>query len=343
MAEQEINERAQLLLKLIVERYITDGQPVASKTIAKESPLSVSSATIRNIMADLETRGYLISPHTSAGRIPTTKGYRLFANSLLAYQSIDDQVVNQLQQQISPEKDTSSLLQSTTSLLSRMSKLAGIVSIPVMSQEILRHVEFLPLSGNRILVILVLNEKEVQNRIIHTDQAFSPSELEQVGNFLTSTFHGQPLSTIREELLTNLHDDREQFDHLLKSAISVVEQAFTPEDSEQDYLLDGETNLLDIADDKSMDHLRCLFDAFNEKRTVLSLLDKCLQADGVQIFVGDEAGYDVFDGVSVITAPYKQDGKLLGVLGVIGPNRMAYQQIIPLVDISAKLLSKALN
>ncbi len=339
----DINERAQLLLKVIVERYIVEGQPIASKALADHLPLSLSSATIRNIMADLETRGYLISPHTSAGRVPTTKGYRLFVNHLLNVKPIDEQILDKLQLQINSVKDKNSLLQSTTTLLSRISCLAGIVSIPAPNQQILRHVEFLSLSDNRVLVILVLNQREVHNRIIHMEQALAQSELEQVGNFLTTTFQGKDLSSIHQELIANLHADRAQFDQLLNSAIAVVEQAFARPDREQDYLLDGETNLLDIADDKSMAHLRNLFAAFNEKRTVLSLLDKCLRADGMQIFIGDDAGYDVFDGVSVVTAPYTQNGQILGVLGVIGPNRMAYEQVIPLVEISAKLLSKALN
>ncbi len=346
MVEQDtldINDRALLLLKVIVERYICEGQPIASKSLADHLPLSLSSATIRNVMADLETRGYLISPHTSAGRVPTTKGYRLFVNQLLNVKPVDEHILDKLHLQINSVKDKNSLLQSTTTLLSQISHLAGIVSIPVPNQQILRHVEFLSLSDNRVLVILVLNQREVHNRIIHMEQSLTHSELEQVGNFLTATFQGKDLSSIHQELIATLHADRAQFDHLLQSAITVVEQAFAKPDSEQGYLLDGETNLLDIADDKSMAHLRNLFDAFNEKRTVLSLLEKCLRADGIQIFIGDDAGYDVFDGVSVITAPYKQNGQILGVLGVIGPNRMAYEQIIPLVDISAKLLSNALK
>ncbi len=342
MNPEQLSERAQLLLKLLIQRYIEDGQPVGSKVLAESQRIAVSSATIRNVLAELEERGYLSSPHTSAGRIPTNKGYHFFVNSLLSVKSLDDSLLQQLKTEISPDLDNKQLMQSTSQLLSRLTHLAGVVSLPKIQKMLLRHVEFLPLSGKRVLVILVLNEKEVQNRIIHTEKTYTASELTQVSNFLTTHFCGRDLLDIRTELLTALREDRKNLDSLMQNTIEMAEQAFQTEDQE-DCVIQGQDNLINYVNNNDITNLRSLFDAFTQKQHILGILDGCLAAEGVQIYIGEESGYDVFEGCSLVTAPYKVDGQIVGALGVIGPTRMAYEEVIPIVDISAKILSSALN
>lgn len=338
------SDRAQQLLKLIVEHYIESGQPVASKTLAENKQLSISPATIRNIMADLEEHGFLCSPHTSAGRIPTDQGYRFFINSLLTVQPLNHDVVESLKGELKNKSNEQALLQASTSLLSNITQLAGLVTLPKYEKFILRQVEFLSLSANRILIILVFNEKEVQNRIIHTDRVFSASELEQAGNYMTQHFAGCDLRDVRDQLLRVMQRDRAQISDIFQAVSEVVDQAFTTPEPEKDYWLDGYDHLIAAAGHETgIERLSSLFSAFNQKRDMLALLDKCLLADGVQIFIGEESGYNQFQGCSLITAPYKVDGNSVGVVGVIGPSRMAYDRVIPMVDISAKLLSAALN
>ena len=340
----EINERAQQLLKTLIDRYIRDGHPVGSRVLAQETDLGLSAATIRSVLADLEDGGYLSSPHTSAGRIPTAQGYRFFVDSLLSVQPLDEQKVSHLQDQLNPDAQVPQLLETTSSLLSVITQLAGLVTLPKRDSLVLRHIEFLSLSDNRVLVILVLNDREVQNRIIYTDRTYSNSELQQAANYLMQQYMDQDLTVMREQVLKAMQADKQQMDSLAQAALTIAEQAL--DDSEQqanDYIIAGQNNLLDLADTAGLDKLRQLFGAFTEKQHILHLLDKCISSEGVQIFIGDEAGYDVFDDCSMVTTPYTADGQVVGVLGVIGPTRMAYQEIIPAVDVTAKLLSAALS
>lgn len=339
-----INERSQHLLKMLVDRYIRDGQPVGSRTLATETTLGLSPATIRNVLADLEEHGYLTSPHTSAGRIPTVRGYRFFVDSLLTTRPFDEAALRQFQQQLTLEdKNMPSLMTSASNLLSELTRLTGLVMLPRREHVALRHIEFLPLSDKRVLVILVLNEHEVQNRVIYTDRVYSISELQQAANYLTATYAGQDILLVRKKILAAMQDDRTNIDSLMRTAIEVADQVFEKTPSEQDYVVAGQGHLLDWVDAAGVGRLRQLFDAFSNKRDILHLLDQCLNADGVQIFIGEESGYDMLDECSVITAPYSIDGQAVGVLGVIGPTRMPYERVISIVDVTAKLLSAALN
>lgn len=345
-SDNPIPERAQHLLKVLVERYIRDGQPVGSKTLAEETTLGLSSATIRNVLADLEEHGYLRSPHTSAGRVPTVKGYRFFVDSLLTFQGLDldKAAYKQVQKQLSLDQNVTELVASASNLLSDITRMAGLVMLPKREQVLLRHVEFLPLSDKRILVILVLNEHEVQNRIIYTDRVYSASELQQAANYLVASFSGQDINLIRQQLVNAIQEDRDNLGNLMQAAVECASKALDPSTSStKDYVIAGQNHLLELADDTGVEGLRRLFDAFTQKQDILHLLDQCLSAEGLQIFIGEESGYAVFDECSLITAPYSFKGKPVGVLGVIGPTRMSYDRVIPIVDVTAKLLSAALN
>lgn len=340
---QEMNERSQFILKLLIERYINDGLPVGSRTLANQGGLTLSPASIRNVLADLEELGYLSSPHTSAGRIPTELGYRFFINSLLTVKPLQQSLIDQFELQLQATRDHQSLLETTTGLLSKMSHLVSIISVPKQETMTLRHIEFLPLSGHRVLVIIVINEQSVQNRIIATEQKYSASELEQIGNFLTQQFAGCELSAIRQTLMDEMANERQEMDKLLANAINIADLALDIEQADQDFVLRGQENLLEMAEATGISQLRSLLDAFAEKQSILNLLENCMQAEGVQIYIGDETGHQGLAACSVITAPYQLEGRTVGVLGVVGPTRMHYEQVIPLVDITAKIVSGTLK
>ncbi len=343
MSDTSVNQRAQQVLKILVERYIQDGNPIGSKMIAEEYSLGLSAATIRNILADLETAGFLASPHTSAGRVPTSLGYRFFVNSLLTIKPLEGSEVQALKNQLDPDLAIANLLQSASTLLSGLTQLAGVVALPKRNRIELRQVEFLPLSSNRVLVVLVLNNREVQNRIIYTDRVYSQSELQQVANYLNTHFIGKDLLAVRQELSTAIRLDRDNMTQLLQAALEVTEKAFAEPEKSPDYMIAGQNNLLTYSREADLERLRHLFAAINQKQEILNLLDQALEAEGMQIFIGKESGYDVFDDCSIITASYAVDGQLIGSFGVIGPSRMPYERVISAVDVTAKLLSAALN
>ncbi len=341
---KSISLRSRTLLRVLIERYIREGEPVGSKTLAKDASIALSSATIRNIMSDLEERGFLSSPHTSSGRVPTPQGLRFFVESLLTVHPLTPGEVKTVQKQLANSGGTEDLIEAASGLLSDITQLVGVVSTPRREYQLLRRVEFLPLSGQRVLVILVLNEEEVQNRIIRTERAYTASELEQAAHYLNSVFSGKDLFEIRVALLELLRCERENLDRLMKTAIEVVDKAFEGRKvkNKNDYVLAGESNLL--AAEPFNSHQLCrLFEAFAEKQGILHLLNECIKASGVQIFIGEEAKELGFEGCSVVVSPYSIDGQVVGALGVIGPTRMPYQRVIPLVDVTAKLLSSALN
>lgn len=345
MSDATVNQRAQQVLKILVERYIQDGSPVGSKTIAEEYALGLSPASIRNILADLEDLGYLSSPHISAGRIPTALGYRFFVNSLLTTQAFSSVDLQELKTKLDPDQDISHLLQSASSVLSGLTQLIGVVALPRRNRIELRHVEFLPLSGNRILMILVLNNREVQNRIIYTDRIYSSSELQQTANYLNAHYAGKDLLTARKELHQAIQNDRDNMAKLLQAVVDVAHNTYAnTQENTNKYVIAGENHILQSANrPDNIDQLQVLFNAFTQKQEILNLLDYALDAEGVQIFIGKESGYDTFDHCSVVTASYSVDGQLVGSLGVIGPTRMPYDKVISAVDITAKLLSAALN
>jgi len=341
-----LSERSLHLFKALVEHFIEDGTPVGSRTLSKDSNLGLSPATIRNVMADLEDVGLLHSPHTSAGRVPTAKGYRLFVDSLLRVNDLNSSQVEQIAQELHPGSDYASLMQRTSSMLSDVTQLAGVVMLPRSEQSKLQHIEFVALSANRVLVILVVNDREVQNRIINTGKTYSTSELQQISNYLNELFAGKDLIHVRKSILDELEKMKEKVNQSMQSAIEMAQMAFDSDDVKKDgddLLFSGQTNLMDVAELGEVDKLKKLFETFNQKRDILHLLEQAINADGMQIFIGEESGYDVLDNCSVVTSPYEADGQILGVLGVIGPTRMHYDRVIPIVDITAKMLGAALN
>ena len=339
----DISERARILLKTLVERHIRDGQPVGSKTLLEEAGLPVSAATIRNVMSDLEEKGYLHSPHTSAGRVPTALGYRLFVDTLLQVRPLDDSALSRMRAELNPDKSSTELVQTASALLSSITAQAGLVTVPRQEANQLRQVEFLPLSGDRVLVILVINEREVQNRIIHTRRAFTEAKLREAAAMVNQRFAGRPLPAIKQQILQEMQDARSKIDNYLQAALDLANQALEQEPDSEDCVVVGESRLLGNATSEELLQLRGLFDAFEKKKDLLHLLERCSRAEGIQIFIGEEAGYKVFGNYSVITAPYNDGDRILGVLGVIGPTRMAYERVIPIVDVTARMLSSALT
>ena len=340
-----LNERAQHLLRVLIERYIREGEPVGSRTLARDAGMDLSPATVRNVMADLEDLGFVRAPHTSAGRMPTVQGYRFFVDSLLTVQPLDGQDMQRLRTELKLDLEHKDLVDRASKLLSGITRMAGVVTLPRRKQAALRRIDFLPLSDNRVLVILVINEREVQNRIIYTDRPYTPSELEMAANFLNEQFSGKDIEAVRERIIADMQQTREDMNRMMQAAVDMAGQVFQAEDLEarEDVVVAGQTNLIGFRELCEVDKLRHLFEAFNQKREILLLLDQCLNAEGVHIFIGEESGYNALDECSVVTAPYSVDGRIVGVLGVIGPTRMAYDRIIPIVDTTARLLGAALN
>ncbi|MDF1822631.1 MAG: heat-inducible transcriptional repressor HrcA [Alcanivoracaceae bacterium] len=347
MAHFDLNERKQRLLMALVDRHIRDGQPVASKALAESTDLKVSPATIRNIMSELEDLGILRSPHTSAGRVPTEAGYRMYVDSLLGSAPLRHQsargLKHELEQLISPDQSPADLVAQASKALAELTRMAGVVAVPRREVTTLRQVEFLPLSGDRVLVVLVVNRSEVQNRIIHTDRPYEESELRQAANYINQTYAGCNLDDICDGLVSTMQADKDQMGSLMQTTVDVAAKALKQEDSGEDYVVSGEHNLLDSAEADNLDKLRDLFDAFSHKRDILHLLQRCSDAQGVQIYIGREAGYDALDQYSLVSAPYRADDSTVGVLAVVGPTRMDYERVIPTVDITSRILSAALR
>ena len=333
--------RARQLLRTLVSRHIRDGEPVGSQTLARHAGLDVSPATIRNILASLEDAGLLAAPHTSAGRVPTAQGYRLFVDSLLQVRPLPDEEVARLRSELPAGAGTQALLGSTSELLSAMTHFVGMVSVPKRETFAFRQIEFVALDPHRVLAILVFADGEVQNRVVQVRRAFDPAELEQAARYLNAHFAGQPLATIRASLLRDLRDARSEMERLLASSVELAEQAFAP--GRDDVLLAGQTRLMGLQELADLDRLRALFEAFAEKRELLQLLERTAKAPGMRVFIGEETGIAPLEGVSLVAAPYAAGGHVLGVLGVIGPTRMAYDRVIPVVEAAAAALGAALN
>ncbi len=329
------------MLRTLIARYIHDGEPVGSRTLAQHSGLDVSAATIRNILADLEDAGLLSSPHTSAGRIPTAQGYRVFVDSLVQMQPLAERDVARLRAELPVGTGTQALLGNASELLSAMTHFVGVVGVPRREQFAFRHIDFVPLDGRRVLAILVFADNEVQNRVIEPRRTYDPSELERVANYLNAHFAGRPIAEIRATLLHELRVARSEMEGLLANTVELAEHALTP--SDDDMILAGQTRLMGVQDLSDLDRLRDLFETFARKREILQLLERTISAPGVRIFIGEETGLAPLDGVSLVAAPYRRaSGQVLGVLGVIGPTRMAYQQIIPVVQAAADALGAAM-
>lgn len=341
-----LSSRSEAFLKALIERYISDGLPVGSRTLAKQVGLELSPATARNVMADLEDMGLISSPHTSAGRVPTTLGYRVFVDSLIKVKvrPLNLSELSRIEGELGGGQDPKQLVESASALLSQVTHLAGIVMVPKTEQAVFRQIEFLTLSTMRILVILVTQDGRVHNRIIQTDRAYSASELVEASNYFNQTFAGMPLADVKSALLVEMQRDSEAMQTAVRIAMDMARGMFTREPNDSvELVVKGEANLLNIPELGDAQKLRKLMDAFSTKRDLLLLLDQCMHVNGVQIFIGQESGYQVLEQCSVVTAPYQVDGHVVGTLGVIGPTRMAYEQVIAIVDVTAKLLGGALS
>lgn len=336
-----MDKRAQILLKTLVEHYISDGQPIGSRTLLQHSGLDVSPATIRNVMSDLEQLGFIASPHTSAGRVPTQKGYRLFVDSLLTVQPLGSQAVQQLKSGLS-SPNPNELINSAADMLSQLTQFAGLVMIPKRKRIAFKHLEFLPLSEKRILVIIVTSDGNVQNRIILADKPYSSSELTQASNYFNSHYAGQTFEEVQQKLHSELQQMQSDMNRLMSAAM--VASSSQAKGDKDGVIIAGERNLLQVDElSTNVTSLRKLFELFERRTSLMQLLDNSQHAEGIQIFIGGESGYLALDECSMITAPYEADGQVVGTLGVIGPTRMAYERVIPIVDVTAKLLSNALN
>ncbi len=340
-ADALLDPRARLLLRTLIARYIRDGEPVGSQTLARHAGLDVSSATIRNILSELEDVGLLSAPHTSAGRVPTSQGYRVFVDSLLQIQPLADGEVARLRSELAPGAGTNSLLGSASELVSAMTHFVGVVSVPKREQFAFKHVDFVPLDGQRVLAILVFADNDVQNRILHTRRGYDAGELERIANYLNSHYAGLPLSEARALLLAEMRNAKQEMEALMAQALELADQTLATD--AEDMLVAGQTRLIGVQDLSDLDRLRELFEAFASKREILQVLERTLRAPGVRIFIGEETGMAPLDGVSLVTAPYGVGGRTLGVLGVIGPTRMAYDRVIPVVQAAASVLTQALR
>lgn len=339
-----ISERAAILLKKLVASYISDGQPVGSKQLAEEADLKISSATIRNVMSDLEKKGLVMAPHTSAGRVPTEQGLKLFVDNLLDVQPLKKSLLEKVQHKLDPDQDADALINQASQLVSELTQMAGVVTVPKTEQFVMRHIEFLPLPDRRVLAILVLNEKDVQNKVLHLERDYSQDELVSAANFLNQQFSGKDVQAIREYLLEDLDQTREDMNTAMRIAVDVAGKVLSSETDDSDALIvQGETNLVRYGDKADPVQLQHLFEIFERKRELLGLFDRCVSSEGVKIFIGSDAGFDGLGDCSVITSTYSVDDKPLGVLGVIGPARMHYDHIVPVVDVTARLLGEALK
>ncbi|MDQ2702002.1 MAG: heat-inducible transcriptional repressor HrcA [Pseudomonadota bacterium] len=348
--DDALDPRARQLLRTLISRHIRDGEPVGSQTLARHSGLAVSPATIRNILGDLEEIGLLTSPHASSGRIPTAQGYRVFVDSLLQLRPLPEGEMARLREELPAGTGTQALLGSASELLSAMSHFVGVVSVPRREQFAFRHIDFVPLEAGRVLAILVFADNDVQNRIIQTRRPYDAGELERVSNYLNRHFAGRPVAEIRTTLLRDLRAARSEMETLLAHSVELAEQALGPEASGagegmlgEGMVLAGQTRLMGVQELSDLERLRELFEAFARKREILQLLERTVQAPGVRIFIGEETGLAPLEGMSLVTAPYVAGDRTLGVLGVIGPSRMAYDRVIPMVQAAAEVLGAALK
>lgn len=335
-----LTERAQILLKTLVERYIADGQPVGSRTLSQYSTLDLSSASIRNVMADLEAMGLVSSPHTSAGRIPTVQGYRLFVDKLMTIQPLNSIEIDRLEAQLHPN-DPQRVVAHASQLLSQLTQFAGMVMIPRRRNAAFQQLEFMRMAEKRVLLILVTTDGEVQNRVLTTERNYTMAELTQAAQLLNQHYAGTTFDTVRQRMQAELQSLHHDINSLMNLALTASTEALTR--NNEGLVLSGEHKLLKTDAFSNMERMRRLFDLFEQKTSLMQLLDLSQQAEGVQIFIGSESEVTPLDECSVVTAPYQVNGEIVGTLGVIGPTRMAYERVVPIVDITAKLLSNALS
>ena len=339
-----LNERSQLLFKNLMGLYLNEGKPVGSSKLASLPDVGLSSATVRNVLAELEKMGLLHSPHTSAGRVPTDIGYRFFIDSILTYQPLSEQSEMSIRNELTSGLNQDDLLQSTSKVLSGITGMTSLVLMPKKEQEVLRHIDFIPLGENRVLVVLVFNDNDVQNRIIELEKGYSPEELQQTANFLNAQCLGKNLTEAKKMLVSRLDQIRSTANEFMSSIVTATDHVLEAQIEKQiPFLVAGKTNLLNYQELASSEKLKALFNAFDEHNDMLSLLDKSMQAEGVKVFVGNECGNEIYQGCSIVTTPYEVEGEVLGVLGVVGPSRMNYEKVVPRVDVTAKILGSLLK
>ena len=340
----QLSERAEIVLGELVKRYISDGQPVGSRTLARETGLQLSPATIRNVMADLEEYGLIEAPHTSAGRVPTDSGYRLFINNLLKVRPLQDDTVQEIQERLTATSDPKQLLTGASEVLSQITSFAGIVSLPGNEHCRFRQIEFLKLSNRRVLAILVTEDGQVQNRVLDVNEEYDQAQLQAAANLFNAEYSARSLLDVKQELLHRMERDSASMHELMRTAVSMAGKLLNEEEAAaEDVVVSGEDNLINVPDFFDLVKLRQLFETFHMKKVLLDLLQKSIHSSGVNIFIGKESGYEMLKDCSVITAPYEIDSERVGVLGVIGPTRMAYEEVISVVDVTARLLGGALS
>ena len=337
------SHRARRILSAIVDKYIQEGIPIGSKSLSLADNIGLSPASIRNVMSDLEELGFIASPYTSSGRVPTSKGYRFFIDSLLKLQPVEATELERIKKRVNlHDSNSRELAISVSNTLSAITKLAGIVTIPKQQVTRLKEIDFIQLSEKRILAIIVMNETEVENRILQMKRDYSKDELKQASNYLNTHYEGRSLSYIKKHLINELMQTKEAVNSLMSDLIDIADQVLDFAEPDE-YIVAGQRRLMDFHELADIKKLRQLFDAFKEKQQLLELLDKSMSTNGIQIFIGEESGYQMFDNCTLITTPYTTEDGAIGVLGVIGPTRIAYQKVIPIVAITAKLLGKSLK
>jgi heat-inducible transcriptional repressor len=343
MKNKTPSDRAKRILSAIIDNYIEEGTPIGSKKLSTYNRFNLSSATIRNVMSDLEDLGFIASPHTSAGRIPTSKGYRFFIDRLLEFQPVDSNEFASIKNTVSQTKSSNKdLATNVSTILSAITQLAGIVTVPKKHKSTLKEIDFIPLSEQRVLAIVVINDSEVENKILQMKRNYSRDELQISANYLNQNYVGRSFEYIKNDLLTKLKETSALANSLMNNIINIADELLINQNKDE-YVVTGKNQLLDFEELSDINRLKDLFDAFNEQQQLLQLLDKSMSTSNVQIFIGQESGYRIFDNCTLITAPYTNEMGSVGVLGVIGPTRIAYQRVIPIVDVTAKLLSQSLK
>ena len=343
MKNKTPSDRAKQILSAIINNYIEEGTPIGSKKLSTYNRFNLSPATIRNVMSDLEHLGFIASPHTSAGRIPTSKGYRFFIDRLLELQPVDNNEIASIKDTVSQTKSSNKdLATNVSTILSAITQLAGIVTVPKKHKSTLKEIDFIPLSEQRVLAIVVINDSEVENKILQMKRNYNRDELQISANYLNQNYVGRSFEYIKSDLLTKLKETSALANSLMNNIINIADELLTNQNKDE-YVVTGKNQLLDFEELSDINQLKDLFDAFNEQQQLLQLLDKSMSTSNVQIFIGQESGYRIFDNCTLITAPYTNEMGSVGVLGVIGPTRIAYQRVIPIVDVTAKLLSQSLK
>ena len=340
-----LSERASVVLTRLIEHYVATGSPVGSTTLARAKGVDVSSATVRNVMADLEDCGLIQSPHTSAGRVPTALGYRVFIDSILQTKPTSCVEIEQIEKALYQIDDPKELIQNASKLLSDLTSFAGVVSMPDSDHSCFKQIEFLRLSNRRVLAILVTTDGLVENKVLGLDKDYSESELVQASNYFNQAYQSQTMFAVRQDLLDKMAQDSDSVHEAMKTAVEMAQSLLKggEEESSSAVLLSGEDNLMGLPDFVETEQLKNLLDTFHTKQVLLDLVSRSLKGEGIKIFIGEESGYEALEGCSVVTMPYRKEGHRVGVLGVIGPTRMPYGKVVSVVDVTARLLSSALS